>query len=209
MNENPLEKLCESRHRWLIVTAVTIVTGLVSLLPQVDQLLVERSERAELLEELAQAGETTQRLPVYEERVAEKMAELSALQRQGVDETRLAELRSWLVSAARQAGCQVRRIDFTSPSNRNWRENDNPIETPSKRDRKKSTTPFDLQTRPVNFSVTGSSVEVLALLRSIDEDKRLKHTQTLDLKPSNNDPRKLQLDLSLWYFALVKPKGVA
>ncbi|CAN0380659.1 unnamed protein product, partial [Ectocarpus sp. 4 AP-2014] len=101
------------------------------------------------------------------------------------------------------------RIDFSTPSKRKWRENDSPTETPSERDQEEKTTPFDLQTRPVNFSVTGSSAEVLALLRSIDEDKRLKHTQTLDLKPSSNNPRELQLDLSLWYFALVKPKGVA
>lgn len=209
MIENPLERLCESRHRWLIVTAVTIVIGLAFILPQVDQLIAERSERTELQERLAQAVETSERLPMYQERVAEKVAELTALQEREVDEARLAELRSWLVAAARQSGCQVRRIDFASPVIRPWTTDDHPIEPPSKGDKRGAETPFELQTRPVAFSVTGTTAEVLALLESIDRDQRLKHTNSLDLKPTSRNSQELQLELNLWYFALVKSKGVA
>lgn len=209
MSANPLERLCESRHRWLIVTGITLVIGLASILPQVDQLLAERSERAELQEQLAQAVETTKRLPLYEERVAEKTAELEALRSREVDENQLAELRSWLVAAARESGCQVRRIDFATPATRPWKKDDNPTDTPSGKPKSGARSPFDLQTRPINFSVTGTTAEVLALLRAIDTNQRLKHTHTLDLKPTSRNNQELQLDLSLWYFALIKPAGVA
>lgn len=208
MNENPIERLCNSPQRWLIVTGVTFVIALVSVLPQVDQLLAERSERAELQEQIAQAAETAERLPVYEARVAEKNQELLGLRAQEVDESQLATLRSWLVGAARQSGCQVRRIDFAAATSRSWTNNDNPLETPSKPAAANST-PFQLQTRSVVFSVTGTTGEVLTLLRSIDSDPRLKNAHSLDLKPTNRSARELQLDLNLWYFALVKSTGVA
>lgn len=206
MIENLAYKLCESRHRWLIVTAVTFVIALASILPQVDQLIAERSERAELKEQLAQAQRISASLPDYEVRVADTSGELAELRDREVDEERLTNLRSWLVNAARESGCQVRRIDISAADSRPWLEEDSPIEEPAKNGRKEKT-PFDLQTRSVAFSVTGSNNDVLGLLRAIDADARLKHTQAMDLKPASRSARELQLDLTLKYFALVRPEA--
>lgn len=208
MIENLVEKLAQSPRRWLIVTGVTFVIALASILPQVDLLLAERSERAELLEQLAQANETSQRLPLYEQRISEKASELAGLRDREIDDDEIAELRSWLVDAARQAGCRVRRIELSAPNARPWTEDDYPLIQPSNAQAKKNT-PFQLQTRPVTFSVTGSSDEVMALLRTIDDDIRLKHTRTFDLKPVGRKSNELQLDLTLWFFALAKSQGVA
>ncbi len=206
MIENLAQKLCESRHRWLIVTAVTFVIALASVLPQVDQFFAERSERTQLEEQLAQAQATTASLSTYEKRLAEKSGELARLRDREVDEDQQADLRSWLVNAARTAGCQVRRIDMAAPNSRPWMTDDDPIKTPEK-NAKQTKTPFELQTRPVVFSVTGSTTDVLGLLKTIDTDGRLKHTQAMDLKPTSRNARELQLDLTLWYFALVRSEG--
>lgn len=208
MIESLAERFTESRHRWLIVTGVTFVIALASCLPQVDQLVAERSERAELLEQLAQAEQVAGRLPSYEKRVAEKTEELNRLRLREVDEAQLAKLRSWLVSAARQAGCQVRRIDLSPPVTRSWTDDDNPITTPEG-SQKNLKTPFRLETRNISFSVTGATSEVLALLKTLDEDARLKHAHSVDLKPAARNASELQLDLTLWYFALVRPPSVA
>ena len=116
MSENLLERLCNSRRRWLIVTGVTFVIALASILPQVDLLLAERSERAELQAQLAHARQMADELPLYEQRVEQKTAELDELRLLEVDESEIADLRSWLVDAAREAGCQVRRIDLVVPN---------------------------------------------------------------------------------------------
>lgn len=210
MSSSLVEQFFTSPHRWLIVTAVTFGIALVSVLPLVDQLLAERSERHALQEQLVQARQTAEELPLYEQRVAEKLAELDELREYEVDDEHLTELRSWLVNAARQAGCRVRRIDLAQPNRRSWTNDDNPLELAAKAEGKKQQkTPFDLQTRSVALSVTGSSAEVRSLLRTLDEDRRLKHAHAIGLKPESRNTNELQLDLTLWYFALVRRGGVA
>lgn len=210
MIQSLAEKLCASPRRWLIVTGVTLVIALASVLPQVDLLLAERSERAELLEQLSQAEATAQQLPQYREHVAEKTKELEGLRELTVDESQLATLRSWLVNAARTSGCQVRRIDLAPPSRRPWTAKSDPLESPNSAPKTAAKTPFQLETRTVALSITGSPAEVMALLKAVDDDRRLKHTYTIDLKPtSGRNQEELQLDLTLWYFALVRPGDVA
>lgn len=209
MIEQLAERFRSSPQRWLIVTGVTFVIALASVLPQVDLLLAERSERAELLAQLSQASATVEKLPEYEKRVAEKRELLKKLRDLGVDEARLAGLRSWIVSTARQSGCQVRRIDFAPPSNRKWTSDDNPLLAEVDKTKKASPTPFQLETRPVSLTVTGSPIEIAELLKTLDADARLKHANGIELRQTSQRGNALQLDLTLWYFALVRPEGVA
>ncbi|TWT97867.1 hypothetical protein Pla108_20210 [Botrimarina colliarenosi] len=202
------ERLAASPHRWLIVTAVTCVLALASALPQVDLLIAERSERSELQAELTQAEASAAQLPVYEREYSAKEQKLERLRQRVVDESQLASLRTWLVDAARQSGCQVRRIDLANPSLRPWSDDENPI-SPTGPTNKSKATPFQLQTRAVTFSVTGSSNELVALLKAIDVDRRLKHASNIELKPMARNAQELQLELTLWYFALVRTSDVA
>ncbi|MEQ8846338.1 hypothetical protein [Botrimarina sp.] len=150
------------------------------------------------------------KLPEYEGRLQEETQRLGQLRLRQVDEQSVTDLRSWLVNAARQAGCQVRRIDLANPASRPWLVDDHPLENPSKQQaQEKGVSPFVLQTRAVTFSVTGSAPEVFALLKAIDSDARLMHTQSLDLRPTGRDASDLQLDLGLQYFALVRQKSAA
>lgn len=203
------EKLAASRQRWLIVTGVSFVLALATALPQVDYLIAARSEHDGLERELAMAQATAKRLPDYEKTVAEKSSELERLRQRSVGEEQLATLRSWLVNAARQSGCQVRRIDLSPASARPWTEKDSPVGPAPATATKDTSAPFQLQTRTVTFSVTGSSAEVLALLKTIDADNRLKHASSVDLKPTNRGSNELQLDLTLWYFALARSGPIA
>ncbi len=209
MIENLAEKLAQSKHRWLIVTIVTFLIALGSALPQVDLLLSERSERRRLQEELTQAEATATRVPSYERKLAEKQMELGGLRRLVVTESQLGALRTWLVEAARQSGCRVRQIDLVAPTSRPWSENDNPLAPTPTGAADSHRTDFQLQTRTVAFSVTGSSSEISALLKALDADIRLKHASTIELRPTNQSDHELQLDLMLWYFALVKNSDVA
>jgi hypothetical protein len=209
VGENLLEKLCTSPKRWLIVTGVTLLIALASVLPQVDLLIAARTERAELEGQIERASRTADMLSKYEARSVEKESELEVLRRREVDETRVADLRTWLVAAVRQAGCQVRRLDLGSPSRREWGVKDNPLDEVKKQLAPNERTPFQLETRSVALSVTGGSGEVRALLKAIDADPRAKHTQQLELRPVGDSGSQLQLDVTLWYFALVKAPATA
>lgn len=207
MITNFLESLAESPHRRLIVIIVTFGTSLATVLPQVDLYLASRTERTELEEQIARASETVEQLPDREARAAEKSAEMKRMHDRQVDESRVTGLRSWLVDTARGSGCQVRRINIQPTKERRWAHDDDatgqapPLTTAS-------LTSFDLQTHRVVLSVTGTSDEVRELLKAIDADQRLKHVQSIRLKPESRR-RKLELELILQYFALVRHEQAA
>ncbi|TWT48867.1 hypothetical protein [Botrimarina hoheduenensis] len=199
------EQFCTNRHRWLIVTAVTLGIALATILPQVDEYIAIRSERTSLEQHVLDASEAPRLVPDYESKAAEKEAQLTALRDREIDESQVAELRTWLVNVSREAGCTVRRIDLGSASNRPWSTDDSPLNEAATAPPKEKLTPFNLQTRSITLSVTGAPEEVRTLLKTIDTDSRLKQVQLLDLRPGSRSNAELQLDLSLRYFALVKP----
>lgn len=202
MNETPLERVCNSPHRWLIVTGVTFLIALLTVLPQADVLLAARTERADLEKHREDALQTTGTLPQYESRVLEQEAQLATLTKQEVDEEHVTEFRRWLVEAARQAGCQVRRVNLANPIRRRWATNDSLLAEVKKKLPIKDASPFDLETRSLSLSVTGTTPEIQALLRTLDTDTRIKQTNGITLRPSGRNRKQLQLDLDLWYFAL-------
>ena len=208
MNENPLERFCNSPHRWLIVTGVTFLIALLTILPQADLLLAARAERVDLEEHKESATKTVAILPQYEARVQEKEEELATLTKKEVDEEHVMAFRRWLVEAARQAGCQVRRVNIATPQHRRWGMKDSPLATVEKKLSPKDASPFDLETRSLTFSVTGTTPEIHTLLRTLDTDHRVKHTNSVTLRPTGKR-NQLQLDLNLLYFALAPPKTIS
>lgn len=202
MIESLIERFATSPRRWLIVTAATFVLALLTVLPQTDELLAARTEHAELREQKEDAAKTAATLPDYEFRVGELEQRLAELRDVEVDADRVAELRSWLVAAAREAGCQVRRIDLAGTTSRPWTVDDSPLNPSAKSPAKSDLTPFELQTLPVSLSVTGQALEIHNLLKTLDEDARVKFASTVELRPVGRKRTELQLDLSLKYFAL-------
>jgi hypothetical protein len=208
MSESYVEQLAGSRYRWLIVTSITLGIALATLLPQVDHYIASRSERAELEEQIARATEMAESLQEYETKVAEKSAMLTGYRNRLVDETRVTALRNWLVDAARDSGCQVRKIDIGAPDQRAWRLDDQSLDFSPNTVNEKNEGLFNLQKRRVMLSISGSSDEIRSLLKVIDADNRLAHPHTIELRPSPRQ-RNVQLDLILWYYALVRSNDVA
>lgn len=201
--QDSLDRFCESPKRWLIVTAVTFVIGLVTVLPQVDLYYAERTEKEELSEELREAERTYAELPQLRQRVEAKRVEIEGIEDRGVDEQRLTPFRDSLVLLTREAGCQMRRINVGSPRKRDWRRNDQPLGETNTRE---PVTPFVLETRPVTLSVTGPIEAVRKLLSLVEEDDRFLHSHSLALRPLGRNAD-VQLDVEVWYFALTNRKA--
>jgi hypothetical protein len=205
MIEQTLRTFCESRRRGLIVIGGTFAIALVLILPLVDLYLAERSAKAELLTELASAGEVVETIGKTEARLAANTAELKTYEARTVDEQTLPAMRTKLVELARDTGCSLRRINVGNPSMRPWHEGDDPTTTnDTKTKPTEQTTGFNLEWRPVTVSVTGSNANLCSLLERMEADHMLMHTRNFEMHPDNEGRKNLNLDMELWFFNLAR-----
>jgi hypothetical protein len=204
MTEGFVRKFCESRHRTLIVTGVTFVVGLLLVLPIVDVYYAGRDEKSALDGELEAAKEVASDLPQYERRVAEKLAQLQALEARSVDEASLPTLRGKLLELAKETDCSIRRLNVGAISSRPWLANDDPLTAKLDTKAEEGATPFVLEWRPVNLSLSGTSENLRTLLEKIAASGMLMHTKVLDMYPSSPSRQSLTLDLELWYYTLTR-----
>lgn len=203
-SQNLVDRFCESRHRWLIVTGVTFVAALATVLPQVDQYLSLLADEDAKTKELLEAGQTAELLEGMRVRVATTTDELTALESRTLPADGVSAFRNGLVDIVRESGCQVRRIGVGSVRTRQWHEHDDPLSEGKNAEGPKS--PFKLETRPVNLAVTGSMSEVRNLLTKIDESPMMTYAHGLTLKPAGRGDS-VQLDIELWCFALSRGKA--
>lgn len=203
MNEL-IDQFCESKKRWLIVTAVTGLFALALLVPLADQYTALCNENDELSARLLQVQRLAADLPAFEERVVQKHTEVNRLQERTVPEEAVSVYRTKLVEFARDSGCQVRRISFGTSRSRSWYEQDGPLAASGTREKDVKPTPFALETRPVTLSIAGSMGAVKKLLARVHADDTIRHIKFFELRPIGKDQRSVQLDLELWCYALTR-----
>jgi hypothetical protein len=143
-------------------------------------------------------------LPQYERRVAEKLSQLQALEARSVDEASLPTLRGKLLELAKETDCSIRRLNVGAISSRPWLANDDPLAAKQDTKTEEGGTPFVLEWRPVNLSLSGTSENLRTLLEKIAATGMLMHTKTLDMYPSSPSRQSLTLDLELWYYTLTR-----
>jgi hypothetical protein len=204
MNEELLRKFCESRHRWLIVTAVTFVVGLLLVLPIVDVYYAGLDEKSALATELDSARVVASEIKVFESRYSERQGQLAALEARAVDDGSLPALRGKLLEMAKEARCSIRRLSVGATVARPWLVDDDPLavkwDAQNKEARK--TTGFALEWRPVTLSLSGTSADLRALVERLMATGMFMHTKTLEMFPSSPSRQSLTLDLELWYYTL-------
>lgn len=201
MNEL-IDQFCESNRRWLIVTAVTSLFGLVMLLPLADQYSALCGEQDQLTEKLTEAQRLTEDLPAFEKRVAQKRLDVESLEQRTVPADSVSVYRNKLIEFARDSGCQVRRISFGASRERPWLETDHPLESKTEKKQKNKPTPFVLETRPVTLSIVGNMGAIKKLLTRVHTDDTMRHIKFFELRPIGKDQRSVQMDLELWCYAL-------
>jgi hypothetical protein len=204
MIEEALRRFCESPKRWLIVTAVTFVVGLLLVLPLVDVYCAEHDEKEGVLADLELAKQVGTGLARFEERVAARVTELDVLEGRTVDEDEVPEFRGRLVDMVREAGCSLRRLNVGPASSRPWHEGDDPIAPRADAKRNDDNTNLNLQWRPVTISLSGSIASLQSFLQRLQAAEMLVHTKTFDMSPSGPSRRTLTLDMELWYFTLTR-----
>lgn len=207
MNESPLQKLADSQHRWLIVAIVTIIFGLLVMIPLVDVYFDKKESRSTLTEELDVARLTAEKLPEFEKRVARITSELEQIESREVTEETVSRYRSSLVEMVREAGCQVRRIDVSLPATRAWIKDDDPLEGKVVSGAPNTKTPFHLETRSVALQVGGTMENVQGLLKQLYKDNKFAYPRRVELQSTNSQDGDVTLELEMWLFALERHRA--
>jgi hypothetical protein len=207
MNEQALRRFCESRHRQLIVIGGTFVAGLVLILPSVDVYYAGRNEKSALEAELENARQIATNTSL-EGRAKEKLLQLQAAEERTVDDESMPALRGRLMDIAKETGCTLRRLSMGAAAGRPWRTGDDPtvVQQDTKTQDGASATGFVLEWRPVNVSLSGTSVNLRSMLERISGENKLMFAKALELYPPSPNRQALTLDLELWYFTLVRQK---
>ncbi len=207
MNESPLRKFCESRHRKLIVVIVTTLIGLLVLIPLVDDNFNKRESHSTLTEDLDRARQTAEGLPEIEQQVATIVEKLAAIESRTISSNSVSKYRSKVVDLVREAGCQVRRFDVSTPMRRAWMKKDNPLEATISKQAKNKKTPFALERRNVVLLVDGTMENVRELLGQLHKDDSLAYLHRLELQSASRGSEQVTLELELWLFALGRQKA--
>lgn len=202
MIEETLRRFCESRYRKLIVTAGTFVVGLVLVMPLVDVLRNGRNEQESLLAELDSARNIASELAAFETRVADKKEQLKVYEARTVDEESLPSLRGKLVDLAKETGCNIRKLSVGGVSTRAWHPGESPIGPVERKTGENGSSAVQLEWRPVNLSLSGSSASLRTMVERVAAAGMLMHTKTLEMYPSTPTRQTLTLDMEIWYYTL-------
>ncbi len=207
MNESPLRKFCESKHRKLIVAIVTTLFGLLVLIPLVDENFGKRESHNTLNEELDRTRLTAEGLPEIEKQVAEIVEKLAAVESRAISGNTVSSYRSKVVDMIRKADCQMRRFDVSTATRRAWLKKDNPLEITVSKGAKSKKTPFSLERRNVVLLVDGTMENVRELLGQLHKDDSLAYLHRLELQSTARGSEQVTLEIELWLFALGRQKA--
>jgi len=201
MNDSLLRRFCESPHRKLIVVIATTVLGVVVLIPLADEYFDKKESYASSAVELDRAFQTAETLPMFEQRVADLESQLHLLEERSVSEASISRYRSRLVDLVRKTGCQMRRLDVSTPTTRAWYREDDPLR-PRVPTETKETTPFLLERRSVHLAVDGPIVSLYEFLDELLTDKTFAYPNRIQMHNGGRAGDQVSLELELWVFAL-------
>jgi hypothetical protein len=178
----------------------------VLVLPLVDLYSAERDEKAALLAELESASQVAAMINRFETGVAEKTAQLAALEARTINAESLPALRTKLVDMARETGCSLRRLNVGTPMSRPWHDGVDPTATGAEggANRAEDKSRFLLQFWPLSVSLSGNDANLRNLLERMEADGMLMHTKVFDMRAASASRKTLNLDMELWYYNLAR-----
>jgi hypothetical protein len=203
--ESLLRALVEHRRRGLFVIILTCGLALLLVWPVVDEYFVLTEECAQLELSIAEAQQEALGADPLKKAAAGRAKELSELREATMVVSDVHEFSSKLVELTRSKGCQLRKVDLGDAQKRKWSEQDHPLSPPASTAQTKET-PFELRTQKVALSVSGPLDRVQELLQELHGMGKLVHTQSLQLKPTDDTRREVNLDLELLFFDLKRVK---
>jgi hypothetical protein len=161
---------------------------------------------AQLLEDSQKVAAS---LDQFRDRVEDILASLQAADSRTVEPAELNDFRGSIVRMARDARCQIRRIDVSGASVRPWNEGD-PLQTgaglAAAAEKGAPAPRFDLTAQTLALQVTGKLEDVKSLVGALEERGILMRTKSFALRPYGTQRDEVILDLELVLYSLTEAK---
>jgi hypothetical protein len=165
-----LREYLATATRRRIVMIVTLVLGLLSIWPAVDDYTAKSAAHAKLSADLAKVQKTVAGLQAARELEQAKSKELAQLEAMCVDEDDMNAFRARVVKLARDKGCKVRSVNPGMAKSVSWKPGDDPLDIPPGA-ASQPKTPFQLVTQELAVSLSAdmkSAKEFVKELNKLD-----------------------------------------
>lgn len=207
-----IDRLCrtiiEHPKRNLLVITLTLVTGVMLVLPAVEEYSAAQSRGGIAREKLDEASGAAANLPQMQAALQAKKRDLEALERKAVTEKDVEHFRDELQKLIREAGCEMRVVNIDgSPFRRPWKSNDHPLRTDSAGDLGQDT-PFELVQWKAHLQIEGPMGSIYKFLERVSQMDRFIHAQQVTMKRSDVDENQTQLLMDVTLFNLERKKVV-
>lgn len=196
------------RHekRTLIVISLTFVTGLLLLLPAVEEYSTAKARIQTARQNLDEANQQLQNLPLLRRTFEERKRELEHLEKKALTPREVENLRGNLQQLIRENGCVMRTLDISDAFSRPWSSNDSPtrrvtVGPPGQE------TPYMLVSRTATLRMEGEMANVYQFLARASQLERFLHAKQIRLERSVRDENLIELEMHFELFDLTRKKS--
>jgi Tfp pilus assembly protein PilO len=190
---------------WIVIT-LTFITGLLILLPAVEDYSAAKERTQAAREKLEDTKRQLQNLPQLQRMFEQKKKALQALETKAVTEQNLDQLRENFHRLIRDTNCAMKSLVFSdSPTPRAWHANDSPlvmktylVPPPE--------TEYVLNKRTAKLEIEGPMSNVYQFMAKVSQLDRFIHVNRVALERSQTDER-VKLNLEFDMFDLTKKKA--
>jgi Tfp pilus assembly protein PilO len=207
MVDRLIRTIVEHPKRKLLVIILTFVTGVVFVLPAVEEYSAAQARQGTAREKLTEASGAAANLPQMQSALQKKKRELEELEQKAVSEKDVEHFRDELQKLIREVGCEMREVHIDEiPTKRPWMSNDSSLNTVSSGNAGPET-PFVLVQWNARLRIEGPMGSIYKFLTRVSQLDRFMHARLVDMKRSETDENQTQLRMEVTLFDLERKKA--
>jgi hypothetical protein len=194
------------KRGWIVIT-VTFVTGLLLILPAVEDYSAAKERTQAAREKLAETKLQLQNLPQLQRTFEQKKQALQSLENKAITAQNYEQLRESLQKLIRETGCTMREAKIEeNPIPRPWMTNDSPLSKKTFVDPGPETK-YQLIKRTARLEIEGPMSSVYQFMARVSQLNRFIHVNRVVLERSQSDENKTLLNLEFDMFDLTRKKA--
>ena len=191
------------KRAWIVIT-VTFITGILLVLPAVEEYSAATERTRTAREKLEEAKRQVQNLPQLKQTFEKKKQLLVGLESKAVTEKDVLQLKEALQKLIRETGCSMRILTIDEvPSPRPWMTNDSPLRHKVHVD-PGPVTNFNLLSRTAKLTIDGPMTSVYQFMSRMSQLDRFIHVKFVRLERGTRDDNVTQLEMEFDLFDLAR-----
>ena len=191
------------KRAWIVIT-LTFITGILLVLPAVEEYSAATERTRTAREKLEEAKRQVENLPQLKQTFEKKKQQLTALEGKAIAEKDVVPLREILQKLIRETGCTMRTLNVDEVAQpRPWMTNDSPLRNKVHVD-PGPVTNFNLLIRTTKLQIDGPMSSVYQFMSRISQLDRFIHVKHVRLERSARDENVTQLEMEFDMFDLAR-----